>query len=158
MANKEVILSLDEMLVYPIQMREDIINSMYNYVVYVDSSECSPCKISHMGIWNHFNDEIKDYNANMLLIFNPPHNEVQTLLSTYVFFKQRLPIFVDTLGVFARDNPQIVEKSIMYHSFLLDKNNKIVVVGNASENHYVRDEIFRILSESGDSECNEKEH
>lgn len=149
--NKGIILSLDEMLFYPEHLRDTVFKPQYKYVVYVDSVVCSPCKVIHMGIWNYYRNRLLDYNAGFYMIFSPPKEQVRTLLETHSTYKHRIPIYIDTTGVFKRDNPQITERTTELHCFLLDENNKILVFGDASTNHHVRDEIFNILSEKYDS-------
>lgn len=149
--DKEINLSLDKMLFYPEQLRDTISEFRYKYVVYVDSAECTSCKIIHMGIWNFFRNEIADKNAGFYMILYPPKDKIHEIQKIHESYKHRIPIYIDTLGVFKRDNPQIGETTTEFHSFLLDENNKIVVFGDASANHYVRDEIYRILEENADS-------
>jgi hypothetical protein len=149
--DNEIVLSLDEMVFYPEHLRDTILEPIYKYVVYVDSYECSPCKIAHLGVWNYYRNELADKDVGFYMILSPAKDKVEEIEKIHQSYKHRIPIYIDTLGVFKRDNPQIVEKATEFHSFLLDKNNKIVVFGDASTNHYVRDEIFRILEENIDS-------
>jgi hypothetical protein len=145
--NKGIILSLDDMFFYPEHLRDTTFKPQYKYVVYVDSADCSPCKVIRMGIWNYYRNKLLDYNVGFYMIFSPPKEQIQTLLNTHTAYKHRIPIYIDTLEVFKRDNPQITERTTDFHCFLLDDNNKILVFGDASTNHHVRDEIFQILSE-----------
>lgn len=145
-ASVNVQLSLDEMMAYPEHVNVGVAEGKYRYVVYVDSTECSLCMVSHMGLWNYFYNELLAYDACLCYILNPPANKIQELLEAYVFFKQRIPIFVDTLGVFRRDNPQIANGPTMSHCFLLDEYDKVVFTGNASENQHAREKIFEFLS------------
>lgn len=154
--DNEIVLSLEEMELYPEHLRDTIFKPIYKYVVYVDSSECSPCKIIHLGIWNYFKYELADKNSEFYMILSPAKDKVEEIKKIHQSYKHRIPIYIDTLGVFKRDNPQIAETTTEFHSFLLDKHNKIVVFGDASTNHYVRDEIFRVLSENADSTETEK--
>lgn len=80
---------------------------------------------------------------------------VQDVLKAHTSYKHRIPIYIDTLGVFERDNPHIAEMTTEHHNFLLDQDNNIVAFGDASSNHHVRDEIYRILSEDADSTVTE---
>ena len=149
--NKEIVLSLDEMLFYPEHLRDTTFRPKYKYIVYVDSAECSPCRLTHMGIWNYFRNELSDNNAEIYIILYSEKSIVDEIKQTHDLYKHRIPIYIDTLGVFERDNPQIAEMTTEYHNFLLDENNKIIVVGDASQNHHVRDRIFEILSRDADS-------
>lgn len=150
---REVILSLDEMLLYPMCLNDTTFKHKYKYkyVVYVDSTECSPCKIIHLGIWNYYRNELYKNNTGFYMIFYPPKNMVQDVLKAHTSYKHRIPIYIDTLGVFERDNPHIAEMTTEHHNFLLDENNKIIAFGDASTNYHVRDYIFSILKENADS-------
>ena len=149
--NRKIVLSLGEMLLYPEHLRDTVFCPKFKYVVYVDSTECSPCKIAHLGIWNYFKNELEDNNAGLFIILFPSRDNVLDIQEVHETYKHRIPIYIDTLGVFERENPQIAKMTTEYHSFLLDKDNTIVAFGDASTNLHVRDEIFRILSEDADS-------
>lgn len=149
--NTLVKLSLNEMLFYPERLRDSTFKPQYKYVVYSDSAECSSCRISHLGIWNYFRNSLYDNNAGLYIIFSPPKEMIPNMQKVHDSYKHRIPIYIDTLGVFMRDNPQIAGKTSKFHCFLLDENNKIVVIGDVSKNHNVRDEIFRILEKNADS-------
>lgn len=153
--DKRIFLSLEEMQIYPKHLCDTSFVLKYKYVVYVDSVECSACKIAHMGIWNYFKNELEYNNAGFYMILYSTKDKVEEIKKVHDSYKHRIPIYIDTLGVFKRDNPQIAGMTTEFHSFLLDENNKIVVFGDASTNHYVRDEIFRILEEDADSTVTE---
>ena len=154
---QEIILSLDEMLFYPEHLRDTTFKPKYKYVVYVDSAECSPCKLGHIGIWNYFRNELLDNNAELYIILFSETSLVDEIKQTHDLYKQRIPIYIDTLGVFERDNPQIAAETSEFHNFLLDENSRIIVVGDASQNHHVRDRIFDILSGDVDSTVTKKQ-
>ena len=79
----KVNLSLDEMMLYPADKCDTLIHPRYRYIVYVDSSECSPCKIIHMGIWNHFQQELSDADVAFHMIFYPPKDKVVEMVRVY---------------------------------------------------------------------------
>lgn len=70
---------------------------------------------------------------------------IDNIREVYDAYKHRIPIYIDSLGVFKRDNPHIAEMTTEFHSFLLDENNRAIVFGDASTNHHVRDRIFDII-------------
>ena len=154
--NQEIILSLDEMLLYPEHLRDTVFCPKFKYVVYVDSMECSPCKIAHLGIWNYFRNELADNCAALYMIIATSRDMVHEIQEIHNQYRHRTPVYIDTLGVFERDNPQIASMTTEYHSFLLDENNRIVVVGDASMNHYVRDKIYRTISDNANNAITEK--
>lgn len=143
--DKNIKLSLNKMMCFPENLHDTTLCPKYKYVVYVDSVECSPCKIAHLGIWNYFRNELLDNDADIYIIFISAKDIVQKLLEVHSSYKHRIPIYIDTLGVFERDNPHIAEMTTEYHNFLLDQDNNIVAFGDASTNHHVRDEIYSYM-------------
>jgi hypothetical protein len=81
--NKKVILSFNDYMFYPEHLRDTTFAPKYKYVVYVDSSECSPCKIAHMGIYNFIRNELYDKNTGLYLVFSPKKDLIQTLIDTH---------------------------------------------------------------------------
>ena len=52
-----------------------------------------------------------------------------------------LPVHVDTAGVFIRENPHIPREAV-YHTFLLDKDNRVVLVGNPSRSEKIKRNVL----------------
>ena len=55
-------------------------------------------------------------------------------------------IYVDTCNVFTRNNSTIPEERYL-HTFLLDRENKIVLVGNPNVNERVESLFQKIMNE-----------
>lgn len=56
------------------------------------------------------------------------------------------PIYMDTTGIFHRTNPQLPSNP-MLHTFLLDENNEVLVVGNPLENEKIDRMFWRTVKE-----------
>ena len=55
---------------------------------------------------------------------------VQILIALYIRRdKLNYPIYVDTLGIFSLGNPHLLQDP-RFHTFLLDENNNVILVGN----------------------------
>ncbi len=154
--NVRVCLPLEQMMLYPEHLQDTIHAPKYKYVVYVDSAECSSCKIIHMGIWNYYRNELQDRKVGFYMILCPEKEKRQTIMDAYDAYRQRIPIYIDTLGVFRRDNSEIAAMPEEYHCFLLDEDNRVVIVGDASKDYFARERIFQFLSERADSTSNEE--
>ncbi len=57
-----------------------------------------------------------------------------------------LPVHVDTAGIFIRENPHIPREAV-YHTFLLDKDNRVVLVGNPSRSEKIKEMFWQIVEE-----------
>lgn len=99
-------------------------------IIYVDSTECSTCRISH--IWEY--DElfgIAEENGlfdMVFLIYNTSFESIP--LVRYVSDQKILhPIYIDIENRFLTDNP-IIPPDSRYHSFLLTEKGKPIFVGD----------------------------
>ena len=81
-----------------------------------------------------------------VFIITPDRKSKETLRSKY---REKLipqTIFVDTANVFMKANANIPSES-MFHTFLLDENNKVVLVGNPMLNNKIEYMMISILEE-----------
>lgn len=114
-------------------------SSKYTMVVYVDSSQCTPCALNHLQFWNKLIDETRKGHIDISYTFildtkNQEKEDIGVELETNSL---KGCIYIDTTSVFITNNPQI-PKEREYHSFLIDANNRILLVGNPVNNENVR--------------------
>lgn len=104
----------------------------YKILFYVDSTGCTDCKL-RLFEWKHFIKETDSLSANklsFLLFFHPKDKkELQLLLRRDRF---DYPVFIDTDN--AIDKLNHFPAQAKYQCFLLDKNNKVLMVGNPALN------------------------
>ena len=60
--------------------------------------------------------------------------------------KFNYPILLDTLGEFEKLNPHL-PKNHLLHTFLLDENNRVVLVGNPLRNKKIEEMFYKIVEE-----------
>lgn len=123
-------------------------NNTFTLVVFNDESDCMSCKVSKLNEWHRFLTQVYDahHGVNVCYIFSPNNeniSNVRTLLSEQNF---RHPVFIDSNHIFKKANQWIPLES-MYHTFLLDKDNKIVLVGNPLQNQKINQMFFEIIKE-----------
>ena len=106
-------------------------------VVFFDSVGCSSCQVKQMNQWQEIIDFSKatKQKFNIVFIFSPKIgksflHEVRNSLRASQF---SYPVFIDTLSSFLSANPAIPDDK-RFHTFLLDENNKVVLVGNPQGN------------------------
>ncbi len=99
-------------------------------VVYIDSSECSSCSLDRLGEWNQYLKKYKDIkDLTFLVLLELQRPEIEYVKEKLTIAGIHAPVLVDTLSAFRRANPQIPDNK-MFHTFLLDRENRIVAVGN----------------------------
>ncbi len=109
-------------------------------VHYVDSATCSTCYLSKIAA-NELLFRMEKLSNNEfcnIFIINPDNVAKKRLKAG--FHDKTIPqtIFVDSANVFTEVNPNIPLES-MYHTFLLDENNKVILVGNPIANEKIGD-------------------
>lgn len=117
----------------------------YKLVIYADSSECSQCYLTHLEHWMKYIELENRTKGKFLCLFiiEAPKNMLP-IVSSMVKIKH--PLFFDEKFCLRHSNPQIsVQK--MLHVFLVDKNNKIIFVGNPIYNENIEIKLDSLLKQ-----------
>ncbi|WP_281794699.1 hypothetical protein [Paraprevotella clara] len=148
MQSRHVILSLDSMDCRNIEKKIMEKQPVLKLVVYSDTLTCSSCRLHEMQKWDPFLKRMKHYkeDINTYFIFRPLAKDMDVFNFTMKAFPPSYPIYVDTTNIFLRMNPQIPDNPIM-HTFLLDENNNVLLVGNPLENEKIEEMFWQIVEE-----------
>nr|WP_195458329.1 hypothetical protein [Alistipes sp. D31t1_170403_E11] len=98
-------------------------------VIYNTSDGCTPCRVSHLYDFEKLFKIDSQKRFAPIIIFAPEsdkYHEVITLLEQQSF---EFPVYIDKLNELRKKNTQIPSDT-RFHTFLLDKKNKVVLVGN----------------------------
>jgi hypothetical protein len=103
-------------------------NKDFKILMYVDSTGCSSCRLNLFG-WQQLMEEADSLfqeQVGFLLYFQPKSEREMT--SIFARDRFEYPVFMDLKGEINRLNrfPQAME----YQCFLLDKDNKVLMLGN----------------------------
>ena len=119
-------------------------DSAYQLIIYVDSTSCSPCFISHMYDYKKTVEYFDSAGIRTLFVFEPSHDKVEDVMS---YLEQQNNPFLSIVvrdGGFASANPHLPQSS-MLHSFLLNEKNEVVVVGNPARNNKVKELMLNTM-------------
>lgn len=113
----------------------DSVKPLYRIVVYVDSSACSPCTLDKMYVWNKSIEKARKqgYRLRYVFIVAPKAEQLEDAYLSIESNGLDSPVYVDTAYAFRKANPHLPEER-MYHSFLLDTKDSVLIVGNPMEN------------------------
>lgn len=129
--------------------RDTVISDKRNYdykmVVYMDTAECSPCRISDLFLWNDYIDK-KSAKTKYYFIFSIKKEDMANSYLALADAEFHDCVYFDTCQVFEKCNKQIPQERL-YHTFLLDAKNRIVMVGNPIENSELRKIFYKITKE-----------
>ena len=121
--------------------------ALYRYRIlnYVDSVGCLSCNLK-LQEWNMLSKEFQDKNCQVtpLFVFYPGNvakiREIRTLAKNN---KTDFPIIIDTLNVINRLNK--FPEDTRFHTYLLDKDNKDLTIGNHVLNPAVKELYLKII-------------
>ncbi len=124
----------------------DYFRSKYKVVIYTDSTSCSSCALNKLYLWEdliEWSDKSGD-SVKYYFVFNPPMNDnIRIALRNSML---DYPMLLDSLGEFERLNPHLPKNKAM-HTFLLDENNNVVLVGNPLLNPKIEKMFKEIIEE-----------
>ena len=115
-------------------------NAKYKLIHYIDSASCSSCYLQKVKI-NDFLFHMEELSNNEfynVIILTPGSNAKKDL--EHLFSEKLIPqtIFIDSANTFLQRNPHIPSET-MYHTFLLDENDKAILVGNPITNKKIKE-------------------
>jgi len=126
-------ISFPENMQANLQGRDTLIlsNALMKMVVWYDSIVCSSCHIQQIHEWNEivqYADSIGDV-FDLVFIFS---SKARDLYNVNIAMRKAVfkhPVYIDKGNYFHKNNPDIPSDNRL-HTFLLDVNNKVILVGN----------------------------
>lgn len=116
----------------------------YKILVYIDSSGCTGCKLQ-LPKWKEFvafTDSIVGRKIPFLFFFHSKdYKEMHYLFKINKFDR---PVCMDMEDQLNKLNKFPTDSR--FHTFLLDKSNKIAIIGNPISNLYIKDLYFKELT------------
>lgn len=131
----KIIMPNDSLVTFSNISKKMLDSCNFKYVVYYDSTICTTCTLKNMYFWEVLRDSVTKLNVDIkfIFIFKPPKEEIGKFLNELEYMREELTALVDTSGCFMKKNKNIPQ-NISTHAFLLDKSNKVIMVGNAQNN------------------------
>lgn len=134
--------------IFSIQGRDTVnysIGESFKILVYVDSIGCTSCRLK-LQDWKNFMSEVDSLSPSpqvQFLFFITPKSkpEISYILSFNDFTH---PVCIDE-----QDSINLINhfpSDVLFQTFLLDKNNKVVAMGNPIYNLKVRDLYMSLIS------------
>lgn len=119
-------------------------SSEMKLVIYTDSVSCGSCYVKKMYLWQPFIEYSKAFESKLsfCFIFTPPpkgYNSLQAaLLNSHIDY----PVLIDRKGDFERLNTHLPKNKDL-HTFLLDQDNNVILVGNPLFNKNIEQLFYK---------------
>lgn len=122
-------------------------DSIPKLIIYVDSTQCSSCRVGHLSDYLPLYEESVQGKQFMLaVIISPPvadYGYIVHLLGTY---KYPFPVYIDKSHSFRKENSFIPDDT-RFHAFLLDGCNHPVMVGDPARGQKIQRLFEQALAE-----------
>lgn len=119
--------------------------STYTILNYVDTIGCLSCKLQ-LSRWKEMIDELDSIypkKVNCLMVFNT--NRKKQLIKLLRYYQFEHYVYMDDNDTLNKKNKFLNEEN--FHTFLLDKNDRIVAIGNPILRPRVKDLYYNIISD-----------
>lgn len=94
---------------------------------YYNAEGCTPCRLKELAMWRGPMSE--QTQIRYLYVLNTQNIALKELKWTLEGMRIDHPVYLDTAGLFERSNPGLPTNPV-FHTFLLDKENRVVLVGS----------------------------
>ena len=102
-------------------------------VVYVDSSDCSSCRLNNLMYYTDYASLSKVFPVFQFFVIIFPDSESEDNIIKNISHRSfPFDVFVDLEGAFSKKNPFLPQRDSRYHCFLLDWDQHPSMVGDPS--------------------------
>ena len=158
MLNHKVIVPYYKILMYkgPHTLYDYSMAEPLNLVVYVDSTECSSCYLGNILKWESMLDTLRiNYDfVRTTILFAPSKIKKDSFFEKLKNTKFKYPLYIDTCNIFSKTNEDIPMDK-MYHTFLMDEDNNVILVGDPLKNKKIKRMFFDNIREIKNTDNNQ---
>lgn len=124
------------------------VNRDYKLVSYMKMEGCSNCKISALCAMDNMSSE-KDctYRLEPIYIIEVSPKEIDFVYAELCKSRIKSPVYLDTCGFFKQANPELPNNPL-FHTFVLNKKDVVVLVGNPYKNKKMTELLDKVLKEN----------
>lgn len=125
----------------------DMFESELKLIAYTDSTGCLSCRINKMNMWIPFLKYAEMYDGRLKFYFiYHPTLDIRILRDAMMLNPIDYPVIIDEKGSFEKLNPHLPKDEI-FHTFLLDENNNVILVGNPLYNKEIEKLFYKKTQE-----------
>lgn len=108
------------------------------FVVYIDGNQCAPCELSDLSFMDrHYRNDTLWQKISKVYICDVSPANANALYSHLCNLRIENDVYFDTCHIFRKRNP-LVPDSKMFHTFVLDREGNVKLVGNPFKNEKLK--------------------
>lgn len=120
------------------QGRDILLDSIPLLVIYVDSTQCSTCRVGHLAEYIPLQEKaVQSRKFLLTVILSPPANEYDHIVHLLDVYDYPFPIFLDKNHSFRKEN-SFIPGDARFHAFLIDRSRHPVMVGDPTRSEKLR--------------------
>lgn len=116
-------------------------NNEYELMRYIDARQCTSCSLKQLSYT--LLDSLPNHVSTTLIV-NAERGNIALIKRYLYYLLGNMEIYVDTTSRFMRLNPQIPDNTV-FHTFLIDQNDSIILIGDPSNNKKIRDLMYGVI-------------
>ncbi len=120
-----------------------LITKKYKIFTYIDTLGCTACKFGAME-WKQLIREIDTLSNNVAFLFYAHLKDYEEFETYLKINKFNYPVFYDYQGECNKKNQ--LPKHVFYQTFLLDENNKVLLIGKPKPDTKLWDLYKKIIT------------
>ena len=97
-------------------------------VIWVDSTECSSCRIGNLYEYDELYRKSQDYGFEVVIMFSPREDEYSDVMHMVGLRHYEFPVYFDSNNSFGLSNK--IPSDRRFHAFLLDCDNRVCFIGD----------------------------
>ena len=99
-------------------------------IQYYDPKECALCKATSLNDWLNIQGLTQEnIDFGLYIVFAPSPEQYSEIKRIFRIQEKKYNIYLDKDNLYFEQNKQVL-KNRMFHTLLLDKDNRVVLVGN----------------------------
>lgn len=151
MRDKRIIIPFDKLSCYYSDMLCDTVyhGHEYKYVFFADSNDCTSCVMNSLYDYIEYIENVtkgRKEKIGFYFIFSPKPKDLAKVKNKVLHSNINYPVYIDSAFYFMNNNSHIPSES-MFHTFLINTHDSVVLVGNPVKNRKINDLLSSILEE-----------
>lgn len=114
-------------------------------IIFVDSLSCTHCFLNHMIVYYDINDSLMNRHGSLVIVLQPQYGMTDEIRKRIKMNKYPFWCIIDKNREFTHKNPNIPDNHLL-HSFMLDKDDHIILVGDPSVNPKIKELLIKELA------------
>ena len=115
----------------------EVLRSRPKLIVFIDSTECSKCRIDNFVRYGSLLDLSRNTGAfETFFLLSTRRSEYQSIVEHLVESNPSYPVYLDSENNFRDDNPIIPDNSDM-HTLTVNSDNRVLLVGDPIYNESI---------------------